>query len=246
MESYFNIAANIYSKGRPTYPAELYLWLAQQTPSQDYAWDCACGTGQVSVDLSAYFDHVEANDISETQVAEATPHKKIHYQVGASENMTYPDQHFDAICVGQALHCLNLESFWEEVKRTLKPGGIFACWGYSGLQVSKEVDQVINDKILSHLQSHWPEQNQIIWDRYANVDFPLQMIDVPKFDLSFNWSAQRVFDYVKTWSALRSMSEEQRGELLDAAWQALLSVWENPTEKRRIEIPFFAKAGRLI
>jgi len=245
MESYFDISANVYSKGRPTYPAELYLWLSKQVKSQACAWDCACGTGQVSVDLTAYFEHVEANDISESQIAEATPHRKIRYQVSSSERTPYLDKCFDVICVGQALHCFDLNTFWVEMKRTLKPGGIFACWGYSGLKVSNDIDNMINHQILRKLKPYWPEQNKIIWNRYSSVDFPLEMIDVPTFELSLKWNAHRVFDYIKTWSALRAMTEEDTHQLLDDAWQAILQVWQDPNEKYDVKIPFFVKAGRL-
>ena len=239
------ISSHVYAKGRPTYPAELYLWLSQQVDRQASVWDCACGTGQVSLDLTAYFDHVEANDINELQVAEATPHKKITYQVSASESISYPDQHFDAICVGQAMHYFDFDAFWPEVKRTLKPNGIFACWGYSGLSVSAEIDDIINNSVLSILSPHWPAQNKTIWNHYSQIDFPLQMIDPPKFELTFNWSAHRVFDYIKTWSAWRGLAEDEGSKLLDEAWQKVTQIWTDPNEKRMISIPFFVKVGRL-
>lgn len=245
MEPLFNISSRVYSKGRPTYPAELYLWLSHQTNEQNCVWDCGCGTGQVSVDLTAYFKQVEASDINESQVAEATPHRKIHYQVSPSETTPYPDDHFDAICVGQALHCFDLDTFWHEVQRTLKPNGLFVCWGYSGIKVFDEFDQIIANKILSQLMPHWPQQNRIIWNRYSKVDFPLKMIDVPNFELSLRWNVYRIFDYIKTWTAWRALPEQQAQDLLDETWEAVLEVWPDPNEKRLINIPFFVKAGRL-
>lgn len=245
METLFNISSSVYAKGRPTYPAELYLWLSQQAKNRECVWDCACGTGQVSVDLTAYFNHVEANDISEAHIAEATPHRKIHYQVSPSETTPYPDKHFDVICVGQALHCLDLEHFWPEVKRTLKPDGLFVCWGYSGLKTFTELDQFLVDEILHKLLPYWPKQNHIIWNRYSKVDFPLDMIQVPEFELSLKWNAYRVFDYIKTWTAWRALPEQQAQALLDKTWEGIQTIWGDLNEKRQVQIPFFTKAGRF-
>ncbi|TBR42504.1 class I SAM-dependent methyltransferase [Marinomonas agarivorans] len=245
MESLFNISSSGYAKGRPTYPAELYLWLAQQAKNRERVWDCACGTGQVSVDLTAYFTHVEASDISEEHIAEATPHRKIHYQVSSSETTSYPDNHFDVICVGQALHCFDLERFWPEAIRLLKPEGLFVCWGYSGLKISDEFDQIIANSVLPSLLPHWPKQNKIIWNRYSKIDFPFEMIQVPDFELSLKWNAYRVFDYMKTWTAWRALPEQEANILLNAAWEKVVEIWPDPNQKRVIHIPFFAKAGRL-
>ena len=246
MQSYFDFSSDVYSKGRPTYPPELYLWLSNQVKNQQCVWDCACGTGQVSIDLAAYFEQVEATDISESQIAEAIPHRKVNYKVSPSEVCEYPDQHFDAICVGQALHWFDLEKFWPEVKRTLKPGGIFACWGYSWLSVCPEIDDIINSQIMSKLKPHWPAQNRTLWNQYDDVTFPLEMLDVPEFELTFKWNAYRLFDYMQTWSAIRALEHEDATQVLADAWDAIIKVWQEPLEKREVTIPFFVKAGRVL
>lgn len=244
-DTYFDIPAHVYAKGRPTYPAELYLWLSQQIGNQACVWDCGCGTGQVSVDLTAYFDQVEASDIRESQIAKATPHRKINYHVAPSEKTPYPDQYFDAVCVGQALHCFDLDVFWAEIKRILKPNGLFACWGYTGLNVSPEIDSIIKHQVLSVIHPHWPSRNKIIWNQYESVDFPLEMIEVPEFSLKFKWNANRMLDYIRTWSAFRALPEEESKQLIDEIWPEILQIWKDPDLKKDVSIPFFVKAGRL-
>ena len=44
------------------------------------AWDCACGSGQASRDLSKHFKRVIATDASEAQIKEAAPVPNIEYR----------------------------------------------------------------------------------------------------------------------------------------------------------------------
>ncbi|WP_418138712.1 class I SAM-dependent methyltransferase [Marinomonas sp. RS-M-Aa-14] len=160
----------------------LYYWLSQQVTSPSVVWDCACGTGQASVDLAAYFDRVEASDISESQITAATPHRKVNYQVCPAEKTPYPDHYFDVVCVAHALHWFDLEAFWTELKRVLKPGGMFVCWGYNWLQVGEAEDKAIAESVLPHLTTYWPPQSRLLWNQYRDIQFPFALMDVPEFE----------------------------------------------------------------
>ncbi len=50
-KDHFSGHANIYHEARPTYSAELFDWLAKQTPARDLAWDAGGGNGQASIAL---------------------------------------------------------------------------------------------------------------------------------------------------------------------------------------------------
>ena len=245
MKSYFDTSSDVYSRGRPTYPAELYYWLAKQAPNQTLVWDCACGSGQASIDLAAYFERVEASDISDCQVAEATPHRKVNYQVFPSEKTLYPDNSFDVVCVAHALHWLDLDAFWHELRRVLKPGGLFVCWGYNWLQIGPDEDDIINRYVLNGLQSYWPQESRLLWGGYKDIQFPLELMAVPEFELTLNWTAYRVFDYIRSWSATGLLVEAQGDQFLFDAWDALATVWPDPLQKKTVKMPFFVKAGRL-
>ncbi len=129
MRTFDGQSSTIYSRTRPMYPAELYYWLSQQVNSPGVVWDCACGTGQASVDLAAYFEQVEASDISESQVTAATPHRKVNYQVCPAEKTHYPDNYFDVVCVAHALHWFDLKEFWGGASSSIETGRCFCLLG---------------------------------------------------------------------------------------------------------------------
>lgn len=245
MRTFDGQSSTSYSRTRPMYPAELYYWLSQQVPSSSVVWDCACGTGQASVDLAAYFDRVEASDISESQVTAATPHRKVNYQVFPAENTLYPDHYFDVVCVAHALHWFNLEAFWTELKRVLKPGGMFVCWGYNWLQVGEAEDKAIAESVLPHLENYWPAESRLLWNQYRDIKFPFELIEVPAFELNCHWSVAQTLDFIRTWSASQLRIQEQGDDFLLEASPVIREAWSEPTKKQQIHLPFFVKAGRF-
>lgn len=245
MNKYFDAAADSYSRGRPTYPAELYYWISKQVSQTDLVWDCACGSGQASIDLAAYFNRVEASDISDVQISAATPHKKVHYQVCPSESTQYPDNYFDVVCVAHALHWLDLDVFWSEVKRVLKPDGLFVCWSYNWPYLNSEADSVLQALIKEKLQPYWPKESESLRNSYRDIEFPLEMIDVPTFELVQSWTAYRVFDYIRSWTAASLLMQKEGDGFIENAWNNLMEHWPDPLEKRRVTFPFFVKAGRF-
>lgn len=58
MANLFIKQAQQYSKGRPSYPQELFNFIASKTPSHDLVWDVGTGSGQAAQSVSLYFSTV--------------------------------------------------------------------------------------------------------------------------------------------------------------------------------------------
>src|SRR3954470_6311391 len=108
-KDYFSNHAKIYAAFRPTYPEELYSFIFQHLEQRTTAWDCATGNGQVASYLAKHFDQVYATDISQQQLDNAILLPNISYTVSAAEKTSFPDQFFDLVTVGQALHWFNAD-----------------------------------------------------------------------------------------------------------------------------------------
>lgn len=237
-------AAN-YSRVRPTYPAELYYWLSKQVPHTDRVWDCACGTGQASIDLAAYFNHVDATDISEAQIAKATPHRHVHYSVQPAEKTNFPDNYFDAVCVAHALHWFDLEGFWQEVKRVLKPNGKVFIWGYNWVEFEPQIGDAVRASILPVLQPYWPEKTSLLRCQYQTIEFPFAAIETPVFELKCHWTMSQAFAFMRSWSAAQIMVEKHGDEQLKQAEFVVEQAWHAPQEKVEARLPFFVYAGHF-
>ena len=122
-EDHFSKLAETYAQYRPHYPADLFAYLAQQTPEHALAWDCATGSGQAAFDLVNYYDQVIATDASAEQVSRARPHERITYRVEPAEGTSLAPKSVDLITVAVAVHWFDFERFYQEVRRVLRPPG---------------------------------------------------------------------------------------------------------------------------
>jgi SAM-dependent methyltransferase len=240
----FNDQAQLYAAARPTYPPVLYEWLAKQCMEYDAAWDCATGNGQAAVALADYFQRVEASDVSANQLAAATLHPRVRYTRQEAEATDYPAASFDLVTVAAALHWFNFDCFWPEVRRVLKPGGVFAAWGYSWQSISPEIDAALKQHVLKVTAPYWASQNRLLWNDYRDVPFPFKRLDAPSFELKLDWTLDELFDYIHTWSATRRCMEAQGQDFFLMARQALTQIWGDPHKKRQVRMKLCLIAGR--
>ena len=145
--------AKLYAKYRPTFPDDIYdeiLKYCSSNTGRDLAVDVGCGSGQSTRPLSRYFRKVIGSDVSEQQIQSAIAktteeHGNITYQTSPGEDLSFIDDNsVDLITVSQALHWLDHDVFYAEVRRVLKETGVFAAYGY-GLNV-------LNDEEAEKLQ----------------------------------------------------------------------------------------------
>ena len=141
-EDLFSKQAEEYAQYRPRYPDALFEYLASVAPGHALAWDCATGNGQAALSLAPYFERVVGTDASESQIANAQPHEKITYRVARAEQTDFEDHSVDLITVAQAIHWFDLDAFYAEAKRVLRPGGVLAAWTYYESEIEPAIDRV--------------------------------------------------------------------------------------------------------
>jgi len=146
--------------------------------------------------------------------------------------------------VAQALHWFDFAKFWPEVKRVLKPGGIFAAWGYSFFTIEPTIDEVIDSTFLTSIASHWADRNRLLWDHYRDTPFPLAELSPPTIPLVMAWTLDELFAYLLSWSSTQRCREAQGDDFLQVAYAALGRAWGDPQQKRAVEMDFFLRVGR--
>lgn len=242
-KDHFSSASDRYAAYRPVYPAALYDWLAGLCTEWDAAWDCATGSGQAAVGLTAHFRRVLATDASAEQIRHAAPHQQVSYRVAPAEASGLADGSVDLVSVAQAAHWFDLPRFYAEVVRVLKPGGVLALWGYGRLVLPNEMDAPLLSFYRDTVGPYWPPERALIDSGYRDLDFRFADISAPAFSIDVAWSLDRLLDYVSTWSAVRRYQAERGDDPLTALRAQLATAWGDAAAPRRLQWPLFLRVG---
>lgn len=245
-KDHFSVQAPDYARFRPTYPAELFAWLAGVAPSRAAAWDCGTGSGQAAVGLAAHFDRVVATDPSQSQLDHAQPHAKVSFRRTAAESSGLDAASVDLLTVAQAIHWFDLERFYVEAKRVLKPRGVIAVWTYTLLDVEAGVDELITDFYRNVVGPYWPPERKMVDDRYRSLPFPFEPIAAPGFSITTEWSRDDLLGYLGTWSATRACMRATGSDPLPDLERRLEPLWPDRDLKKMLRWPLHMRVGRVI
>lgn len=240
---YFSEQAELYKKYRPVYPPALYRLILNHSSGRGRAWDVGTGNGQVARVLADHFEQVVATDISARQLAQAEPRPNITYRRLRAEQTDFPDEHFDLVSVAQAAHWFDTEAFHLELQRVLRPGGLFARWGYGLLRIAPEVDALIDTFYWQTLQGYWHPQRRHIDQAYASLPFPFEEIPVPDLRMVVSFTVEALCGYFRSWSSVQNYRKQCGENPVDALEVQLREVWAEGEEKTAV-FPLFLKMGR--
>lgn len=243
MRDLFSKQAADYAKYRPGYPKALYDCIFNHVRNFDLAWDCATGNGQAAVELAAEFKQVIATDMSRKQIEHAELKPNISYLVSPAEKTPFQDHCFDLVTVAQALHWFDFDAFYSELKRVLKPEGLFAAWSYGVARVSPEIDRVVDYLYNELLNPYWDSRRRLIDEEYRTIPFPLNHIEVPPLAIELEWPFEHyVLYFAKTWSAVQTYVDKNGSNPVDLIIPDLQRAWEG-APKRKIRWPIYLLMG---
>ena len=244
-EDNFSKQADVYARYRPPYPAALYEWLAAIASRHDRVWDCGTGSGQAALGLTHHFRSIIATDPSTAQISNAPAHPQIEYRVAPAEESGLPDQSVDAITVALALHWFDLDRFYAEAQRVLKPGGVLVAWTYYLPEIAPEIDRVIEylDGVL--LRDYWSPRIQLLREKYRTIPFPFAEFEAPEYSIEKRWPLTELIGYLHTWSGTQAYRDAHGVDPIDVIQAELTAAWGN-VEQRTIRWPLFMRAGRSL
>jgi ubiquinone/menaquinone biosynthesis C-methylase UbiE len=242
-KDHFSKQAADYAQFRPTYPQELFDYLGNIAPSRELAWDCGTGNGQAAVGLASRFDRVIATDASEKQIRNAQPHERVNYRVAPAEDSGIDSGTIDLIMVAQALHWFDLDHFYAEAQRVLKPNGVIAASAYNLLQIEPVIDEVVNRYYYEVVGSFWPPERKLV-ERFADLPFTFHKIDPPKFEMRASWNLDHLVGYLRTWSSTQRFIAAKDSDPLKQIMDDLRTAWGAPEQTRNIIWPLTLRIGR--
>ena len=248
---WFDAVANDYARCRPRYPKAFFSWMADQAPALNRCWDAACGSGQASIGLAGFFDHVEATDLSPKQIAAAEHHPRVHYRHGAAEQSDLNAKSMDAVLVAAAIHWLDVKRFNREASRVLKPGGLLVWLGYEPIQgAPDDLQNWLNSLYHERLDQFWPAERSHVNNCYADLVFPVCDQPIPReLRMTQHWTRRDLLGYIGTWSALRQASQQMNSNdhraLVNTLSEELNQLWPEDDERLTLQFPLMGRWGRL-
>lgn len=243
-----------YVKFRPTPPPTLINAVVEHVREgrrkaggvAELCVDLGCGSGQSMGPLAPHFPSVVGVDVSQPQLDMAAQELKhlsnVSFRVGSAEGLPFGANSVDLVTCCAAAHWFNFETFYKEVDRVLRPGGVLACYSYitcSPLCNGRDLCSVIVE-LYHELDRYWTEGHQHLWKEYASLP-PLYPIDTHigsqdgAFSVVMEGTMEGVLGYVSSWSATdklrKNEGEEAAADYLGRAKKRLFEAAGIVTEE---------------
>jgi SAM-dependent methyltransferase len=246
LPDHFSRVAASYASWRPKYPEELFDYLAGLVYRRKLAWDCAAGTGQATIPLAHRFERVVGTDISIEMLEQAPRHPGVDYRAAPAEASGLQPASVDLVTVAQALHWLDLDTFYEEAARVLIPGGVLAVWTYG----SPLLDDATLQRNLSRFHDdlvglYWPVNRRHVDAGYRTLRFPFPELGSPTFAMREQWTLGQLLGYIGTWTATQRFRDATGRDPLPDLERDLIRHWGS-NSARRVRWPLTVRVGRKL
>ncbi|RPH36316.1 class I SAM-dependent methyltransferase [bacterium] len=241
-EDHFSRRAQAYLRYRPTYPQELYSYLASVAPDHRLALDCGTGNGQSAIGLADYFDRVIATDASPEQLTLAPADSRIEYRVARAEDSGLAAHSVALVTVAVAVHWFDLKHFYAEVQRVLMTQGVVAVWCYSLPTIEPGIDAILKRYLREILSGYWPERFHYIKEQYRTLPFPFKELTPPRFTMETVWDLSEVLGFLHSWSGTVNYEKRNGYSPMDLIRPELEKAW-GQTKERVLSWKLFPRVG---
>ena len=243
-KDHFSRWAEAYAAHRPTYPDALVDYLGSVAPARNIAWDCGCGSGQLSMLLVRQFRRVIAMDASAQLLARAPRHESVEYRHARVEESGLEDDSVDLVVSAQAAHWFDLPSWYDEARRVARRGAVIALVTYAVPTVNDEVDRALRDFHSRILAPFWPPERRHVDAGYASLPFPFVEIAAPRLEITREWTLDDTLAYIDTWSSVQALLSAGESTRLVEFRQSMASAW-HPSGTKRVTFPVTIRAARI-
>ncbi|XP_059459191.1 uncharacterized protein LOC132188684 [Corylus avellana] len=260
MAELFIKQAENYTEGRPSYPPELFEFIASKTSCKDLAWDVGTGSGQAAQSLAGMYKNVIATDTSPKQLSFAPRLPNITYQqtpptmsIAELESKVAPQSSVDVVTIAQALHWFDLPNFYQQVKWILKkPHGVIAAWCYTVPEVNDSVDSVFKTYYGIIVDPYWESARKLVDNKYRSIHFPFEPVDGVDHTGPFEFVAEKLMDldhyftFLKSSSAYQTAREKGVELLSDDVVEDFKRAWnEDGKDHKVVKFPIYLRIGRV-
>lgn len=234
-----------YVVRRPQYPAALFDWLTDQSPTTQHAWDAGTGTGELAVPLADRFERVTASDGSADMLDNARPVPNVAYRHWPSETPELADDSVDLAVSGMALHWFDPEIYHPEVERVLRPGGLLVGLGFYFFEVGDGIGQLVQSWYEDQMTGFESPQLSLLREGFQNLHFPHDEIALPSFTMTESWSFHQLASFLYHWIVVKRAREAGVDALAELLPEVAARWPGGPDAPTEIAWPLFGRAATI-
>lgn len=212
----FDVAADEYERGRPSYPEAALDCLADECrirPSSTVV-ELGAGTGKLTKQLwrrAAKWIAVEPSGPMRTILEETLP--QVDAVDGTAESIPLPDSSCDVVVVAQAFHWFRGVEALAEIKRVLRPQGkLGLIWN---VRDDEEPWVAELSRILSEHEGSAPRYARMDWRRVFTTTTLFTPLNDRSFPYRQEMDADGLVDRVTSISFIALLPEDEKAAVVD-------------------------------
>jgi SAM-dependent methyltransferase len=233
----FGPAAEVYERGRPSYPREAVDWLVPDGAA--HVLDLGAGTGKFTrllVDRGLRVTAVEPSAGMRDELVRAVPEAQV--LPGSAERLPVEGETVDAVIAAQSWHWVDPARAVPEVARVLRPGGTLGLvWNIRDLD---EDWLAALDGILAAANG-----DSVIESGQPTVGEPFGPVERRDFRWVNHVSPDDVVAMVASRSYVITLDDDRRAQLLDEV-RALLRDHPATAGRTVVDVPYVARCSRAV
>lgn len=238
----FGLCSEAYKNIRPSYPDDLILYLKRTFSDACTVLDCGTGNGQVAIKLAEHFSNIIAIDYQENQIKNAIKKNNIQYLVMQSEDLKIENNSVDMITCASSLHWFNLDKFYSECNRVMKPKSGIAAWSYTWPKTKNDILAQKLSRLLEKVYQYLPSETLLHINMYRTIDFPFNKIHAPSFTIHKLWTCNDICKFFMTWASILEYIESIDNNLIIDFKKSILDVFPDNVVFE-IELPIAMLCG---
>jgi SAM-dependent methyltransferase len=219
-EQGYGAAADVYARGRPSYPTDAVGWLLESMAVEGgrEVVEIGAGTGKFTAELIARalpVVAVEPVPAMRERLASLGPGVRVIDAV--AESLPFASGTIAALVASQSLHWFDVDRALAEFDRVLAPGGsVGLVWNFRDVDVAWQREL---DDLLSSLRgAAVPHSRDGRWER-AVAGSRFDVVDSESWRWSATTDLEGVLDRVRSVSYVATLSDAQRAETDDLVRQ---------------------------
>lgn len=213
----FGILRDEYNTARRGYPLEVYTYLQSliEAEKSHTTLDLGCGTGISTRELIEMgFDVIGADkDAAMVEVAQKhSPSTK--FVVATADRLPFSDNEFDIVTAFTAFHWFNNQESLTEIRRVLKPGGIFfaALKGNQQSEETKAFRRGYRDILKKYAGENFDSTKEHFrTDIYKNI---FSDVKEKSFYVDERYTVKEALVLIRSLSLWNLVSEENKSKLI--------------------------------